>query len=90
MVRDQEKVRGVASGVRVGAKVLLCFLTFRKYHTKEFYDGITGLVTQPIRGAQENGAIGSIAGIGKGVGGLVLKPGAGECSDCQRISQYVL
>jgi hypothetical protein len=35
MVRDQEKVRGVASGVRVGAKVLLCFLTFRKYHTKE-------------------------------------------------------
>lgn len=47
-----------------------------------FYDGITGLVTQPIRGAQENGAIGAIAGIGKGVGGLVLKPGAGECSDC--------
>jgi hypothetical protein len=47
-----------------------------------FYDGITGLVTQPIRGAQENGAIGAIAGIGKGVGGLVLKPGAGEGSDC--------
>jgi hypothetical protein len=43
-----------------------------------FYDGITGLVTQPIRGAQENGTIGAIAGIGKGVGGLVLKPGAGE------------
>jgi hypothetical protein len=44
-----------------------------------FYDGITGVVTQPIRGAQENGAIGVCAGIFKGVGGLVLKPGAGEC-----------
>jgi hypothetical protein len=55
-----------------------------------FYDGITGLVTQPIRGAQENGTIGAIAGIGKGVGGLVLKPGAGECSNCQIISQYDL
>lgn len=42
-----------------------------------FYDGITGLVTQPIRGAQEAGVIGAIAGVGKGVGGLVLKPGAG-------------
>ena len=33
---------------------------------------------QPIQGAKEHGVIGAIAGIGKGVGGLVLKPGAGE------------
>lgn len=42
------------------------------------YDGITGLVTQPLRGAEKDGAAGLIKGIGKGIGGLVLKPGAGE------------
>lgn len=47
-----------------------------------FYDGITGLVTQPILGAQEAGVIGAIAGVGKGVGGLVLKPGAGLDPNC--------
>jgi hypothetical protein len=47
-----------------------------------FYDGITGLVTQPVRGAQERGVVGAIAGIGKGVGGLVLKPGAGLAFHC--------
>ncbi len=50
-----------------------------------FYDGITGLVTQPIRGAREGGAIGAVAGVCKGVGGLVLKPGAGEYQKCHRI-----
>jgi hypothetical protein len=53
-----------------------------------FYDGITGLVTQPILGAQKNGAIGAIAGVGKGVGGLILKPGAGECSSYRRSMGY--
>ena len=37
------------------------------------------MVTQPFEGAKENGALGFITGIGKGIGGLVLKPGAGEC-----------
>jgi hypothetical protein len=43
-----------------------------------FYDGITGLVTQPLRGAEKEGAAGLLKGIGKGIGGLVLKPGAGQ------------
>lgn len=42
------------------------------------FGGITGLVTQPLRGAEKDGAAGLIKGIGKGIGGLVLKPGAGE------------
>jgi hypothetical protein len=42
------------------------------------WDGITGLVTQPIRGAEKEGAAGLAKGIAKGIGGLVLKPGAGE------------
>ncbi len=42
------------------------------------YDGITGLVTQPLRGAEKEGAAGLVKGIGKGIGGLILKPGAGK------------
>lgn len=45
-----------------------------------FYDGITGLVTQPIRGAEKEGAAGLMKGIAKGIGGLILKPGAGKSS----------
>ncbi|KAK5084156.1 hypothetical protein LTR24_007516 [Lithohypha guttulata] len=41
-----------------------------------FYDGITGLVTQPIKGAQKEGAAGFVKGFAKGAFGLVLKPGA--------------
>ncbi len=48
--------------------------------TREFgygmYDGITGLVTQPARGAAKEGAAGFIKGLGKGIGGIALKPGA--------------
>lgn len=47
---------------------------------KEFafgwYDGVTGLVTQPWKGAQKEGASGFLKGIGKGIGGFLTKPGA--------------
>jgi hypothetical protein len=41
-----------------------------------WYDGVTGLFTQPYKGAQKEGASGLIKGIGKGVGGFIAKPGA--------------
>jgi hypothetical protein len=41
------------------------------------FDGITGLVTQPLQGAKQEGASGFIKGFGKGIAGLVVKPGAG-------------
>lgn len=48
---------------------------------KEFgfgwYDGVTGLVTQPWKGAQKEGASGFVKGIGKGVAGFATKPFAG-------------
>ncbi|KAJ6786514.1 hypothetical protein PWT90_09429 [Aphanocladium album] len=48
---------------------------------KEFglgwYDGITGLVTQPWKGAQKDGAGGFLKGIGKGMAGFIAKPTAG-------------
>ncbi|CAD6441773.1 343908a9-456e-46f3-8016-4f35469529bc [Sclerotinia trifoliorum] len=65
-VRPQEKVTDFQSGLKAAGK--------------EFgygmFDGITGLVTQPLRGAEKEGAAGLIKGIGKGIAGVVLKPGA--------------
>ena len=42
------------------------------------YDGITGLVTQPLEGAKKEGVVGLVKGFGKGIGGVVLKPNAGK------------
>lgn len=57
------------------------FRTGLKAAGKEFgfgiYDGITGLVTQPFEGAKKHGAAGFLKGIGKGIGGVILKPPAG-------------
>ncbi|KAI1138122.1 glycosyltransferase family 1 protein [Hypoxylon sp. FL0543] len=65
-VRPVERVTDFSSGLKVAGK--------------EFgygmYDGITGLVTQPIRGAEKEGAVGLLKGFGKGIGGLILKPSA--------------
>ncbi|KAI0383627.1 glycosyltransferase family 1 protein [Hypomontagnella monticulosa] len=65
-VRPVEKVTGFGSGLKVAGK--------------EFgfgiYDGITGLVTQPIRGAEKDGGIGLLKGFGRGIGGAFLKPAA--------------
>lgn len=67
-VRSIEKVTDFNSGVRVAGKEFGFGL----------YDGISGLLTQPMRGAQKEGAAGLIKGVGKGIGGLIAKPAAGE------------
>ncbi|KAG6092470.1 hypothetical protein E4U30_005397 [Claviceps sp. LM220 group G6] len=66
-VRPTGKVTDLTSGIRLAGKEL----------GLGFFDGITGLVTQPIRGAGKDGASGFVKGIGKGIGGLVAKPAAG-------------
>jgi hypothetical protein len=53
------------------------------------FDGITGLVTQPVKGAQEGGVGGFFMGLGKGIGGAVFKPAAGKIS-FPRCSRFVL
>ncbi|KAI5865792.1 glycosyltransferase family 1 protein [Durotheca rogersii] len=65
-VRPLEKVTDFTSGLKVAGKEFGFGL----------YDGITGLVTQPIRGAEKDGGIGLLKGFGRGIGGLVLKPAA--------------
>ena len=66
-VRPQEQVSDFKSGAIAAGK--------------EFgfgwYDGVTGLVTQPWKGAQKEGPTGFVKGIGKGVAGFATKPFAG-------------
>lgn len=42
------------------------------------YDGITGVVTQPIQGAKKDGLSGFTKGVGMGIMGLLVKPSAGK------------
>jgi len=39
-----------------------------------FYDGITGIVTQPMKGAKEGGALGFAKGLAKGTVDIITKP----------------
>jgi len=64
-VRTTERVTDFSSGLRAAAKEF----------AHGFGDGISGLLTQPIQGARKEGAAGLIKGIGRGIGGVVLKPG---------------
>jgi len=69
-VRPQEKVVDFSSGLKAAGKGF----------GYGFYDGISGLITQPIRGAEKEGTAGLIKGIGRGLAGVVLKPVAGMLS----------
>ncbi|KFY00846.1 hypothetical protein O988_03085 [Pseudogymnoascus sp. VKM F-3808] len=65
-VRPQQQVSDFKSGARA----------IGKEFAFGWYDGVTGLVTQPWKGARKEGASGFVKGIGKGIGGFVTKPGA--------------
>ncbi|KAL9124890.1 MAG: hypothetical protein Q9217_005833 [Psora testacea] len=62
-VRTAPRVTGIQSGLRAAGSELMLGL----------YDGITGLFLQPYNGARDRGAVGFIQGVGKGIGGFVLK-----------------
>lgn len=66
-VRPAEKVDGVVSGLEAAGKGFGLSL----------WDGVTGLYTQPAKGAEEGGVGGFFMGLGKGIGGAVFKPVAG-------------
>ncbi|KAL2429980.1 Sterol 3-beta-glucosyltransferase UGT80B1 [Exophiala dermatitidis] len=66
-VRAQEQVTDFKSGAIAAGKEF----------GYGWYDGVTGLVTQPWNGAQKDGAGGFVKGIGKGVAGFATKPFAG-------------
>ena len=61
------RITGFRSGCRVAGSEF--------YHG--YYDGITGLVRLPQLEVAEEGKSGLLLGVGKGIGGLVIKPVAG-------------
>lgn len=65
-VRPQQQVNDFKSGAKAVGKEFVF----------GWYDGVTGLVTQPWKGAQKEGTSGFLKGIGKGIGGFLTKPGA--------------
>lgn len=67
LVRPVDKVTDLSSGIKVAGKEL----------GYGFFDGVAGLVMQPLHGAEKDGAVGLVKGVGKGIGGLILKPAAG-------------
>ncbi|KAF9026710.1 glycosyltransferase family 1 protein [Hymenopellis radicata] len=66
-VRKSKKITGTTSGFKEGGKAFYYGL----------YDGITGLVTEPLRGAKENGAVGALTGSARSMVDLAMKPMAG-------------
>ncbi|KAL4914590.1 hypothetical protein BDW62DRAFT_204479 [Aspergillus aurantiobrunneus] len=67
MVQETPTVRGIRGGLRAAGTEF----------TQEFYQGVTGVLTQPRHGWKESGTKGMLKGVGKGVGGVFLKPAAG-------------
>ena len=65
-IRPETRVTGFHSGLKAAGKEF----------SFGIFDGITGVVTQPIRGAKQDGAVGALKGLGRGFSGLVLKSGA--------------
>ena len=62
-VRKPHRISGIQSGLRAAGEEFAYGI----------YDGVTGLVKHPYYGAKKGGARGFAVGIGKGVGGFVLK-----------------
>ena len=66
-VRRPTRITGFHSGMRAAGKELAL----------GFYDGISGVVTQPYRGFRDGGFTGALKGAGRGVGGIFFKTQAG-------------
>jgi hypothetical protein len=83
-VREMHKVTGLGSGLKAAGKVRKlaegvhpCTKRMQEV-VLGVYDGFSGVVTQPIQGRREGGTAGMYKGIGKGIGGMLLKPVAGK------------
>jgi len=53
------------------------------------YKGITGIVVEPIKGAQREGALGLVKGMGRGLAGVVLKPTIGAVDLVTRTAEGI-
>ncbi|GAM19548.1 hypothetical protein SAMD00019534_027230 [Acytostelium subglobosum LB1] len=80
--RDAEeriKAKNIGQGLLMGTKGLAIGI----------FDGITGIVTQPAKGAIEEGPLGFLKGIGKGIAGVAIKPVTGVLDFASRTSEGI-
>ncbi|KAK7952707.1 Sterol 3-beta-glucosyltransferase UGT80B1 [Apiospora aurea] len=63
-VRRPPRVTGIKSGMQAAGHEFVFGI----------YDGVTGVVRLPVKGAKQDGLGGALGGVAMGFGGLVLKP----------------
>ncbi|XP_064395949.1 intermembrane lipid transfer protein VPS13A-like isoform X2 [Halichondria panicea] len=63
--RQQQKAKPPKIGSKLGG------------FAKNVFEGVTGVVTQPVKGLQKEGAIGLLQGTGRGLVGLITRPTGG-------------
>ncbi|KAK8019168.1 hypothetical protein PG990_004306 [Apiospora arundinis] len=63
-VRRPPRVTGIKSGLQAAGHEFVFGI----------YDGVTGIVRLPVKGAKQDGFGGALGGVAMGFGGLVLKP----------------
>lgn len=68
--REREQRRAAQQPAHAGQGVLMGGLSV----ARGIVQGVTGIVTEPVRGAREGGALGFARGLGRGVVGVVVKP----------------
>lgn len=68
--KDHGTVHDWKSGVAVGGKNFVGGMT----------GGVTGLITQPLKGLKEEGPAGAVKGAARGTLGLATKMPSGKCS----------
>lgn len=75
--KNKKKARGLLQGLGMGAKSLVGGVA----------KGVTGVVSQPIKGAKKKGIKGFLGGVAKGVGGLVAKPVVGVLDSVSKTAE---
>ncbi|EAR98083.2 amine-terminal region of chorein, A TM vesicle-mediated sorter (macronuclear) [Tetrahymena thermophila SB210] len=75
----RKKAKHVGHGVKLGLQSLFTGLG----------EGITGLVTKPIEGAEKGGAVGLLKGFTKGFAGLVFKPITGVIDAASKTAEGI-
>ncbi|KAI5811762.1 hypothetical protein DFH27DRAFT_593343 [Peziza echinospora] len=65
-VRRPQRITGIHSGLKAAAKEVVFGIS----------DTATGLVLKPYHGAQQDGVLGFLSGVGMGLGGIVFATGA--------------
>jgi len=78
-IRGQKKAQHIGEGIVYGLTDLSVGL----------YKGITGIVAEPIKGAQREGGLGFLKGVGRGLTGVVLKPAVGAVDLITRTTEGI-